>query len=109
MSATYRPNHAGMRRMLTADWMELAMRNHAEGIKLRAEALAPVGSRGDEHAGRYKASFHIRTHVSYSAPGRYGGGRAEAIVYNDAPEAIFVEFGHRGREPFGVLKRAAFG
>jgi hypothetical protein len=28
-------------------------------------------------------------------------------VYNDAPEAIYVEFGHRGNEPYHVLLRAA--
>lgn len=53
----------------------------------------------------YINSFGIRSH-------RNGGAthdRAEAILYNDAPSAIYVEFGHRGKEPFHIMKRAAFG
>jgi hypothetical protein len=81
------------------------MEAHAEEIKLRAEVIAPVyAGRGDKHSGRYKASFHVKSHL-------HGGAtkdRAEAIVYNDAPEAIYVEFGHWGAEPEHILARAAF-
>lgn len=93
--------------MLRAPFMEEAMRRRAELIRIRATAIAPVGSRsdGDRTPGSYKASFHIRSHS-------HGGAtkdRAEAILYNNDPAAVWVEFGHRGREPYGVLKRAAFG
>jgi len=92
--------------MLRADFMERAMRDRAELIRGRAEAMAPVSrDEKDPHRGRYKASFHVRSHSRGGAT----KDRAEAIAYNDAPEAIFVEFGHRGREPFGILKKAAFG
>ena len=107
MTARYNPDHIGMGRMLRAPFMEEAMVRRAEAIRARAIAIAPVGSGsdGDRTPGSYKASFHVRSHS-------HGGAtkdRAEAIVYNDDPAAIFVEFGHRGREPFGVLRRAAFG
>jgi len=106
----YNPDHHGMQEMLNADFMEDAMRQVAEGIKHRAEALAPVGSvrKGDMHPGRYKASFHIRTHKYAGAPGRRGAVRAEAVVYNDSPEALFVEYAHYGVEPYRILARAAF-
>lgn len=109
MTASYNPSHFGVGEMLRADFMQDAMRVVADEIKARAIALAPVGEEAhDDHAGRYKSSFHTRSHISYTAPGRYGGGRAEAVVYNNAPEALYVEYGHFGREPYRVLGRAAF-
>lgn len=101
----FHPDHYGVGEMLRADFMEEAMRVHAEEIKARAIALAPIGQEArDDHPGRYKASFHVRSH-------RRGGAthdRAEAVVYNDAPEALYVEYAHYGREPYRVLARAAF-
>ena len=107
---SYNPDHLGMQKMLNADFMEDAMRRVAEDIKNRAVALSPVGSgrRGDMHPGRYKASWHVRTHKYAGAPGKRGSVRAEAIVYNDSPEALYVEFAHFGQEPYRVLARAAF-
>jgi hypothetical protein len=105
--SSYSPNHAGVSAMLNADWMEDAMRVRAEEIKTRAMAMAPGPSERDIHPGRYKASFHVRSHKYGGVTGR-GGRRAEAIVYNDAPEAIFVEYGHHGREPYHTLANAAF-
>src|SRR5262249_49078398 len=58
--------------------------------------------------GRYRGSFHVRVSAHGGAPGRYGGSRAEAVIYNDAPEAPFVEFASWGAEPYRVLARAAF-
>jgi hypothetical protein len=106
MTAVYHPDHVGVGEMLRADFMERAMKARAELIRARAEAMAPVSqSEKDPHRGRYKASFKIRSHSRGGAT----KDRAEAIVYNDAPEAIFVEFGHRGREPYRTLTKAAFG
>lgn len=106
MTVKFNPDHIGVGRMLRAPFMQEAMVQRAETIRARAVALAPVShDPRDETPGSYKASFHIRSHSRGGAT----KDRAEAIVYNDDPAAIFVEFGHRGREPFGVLRKAAFG
>jgi hypothetical protein len=85
--------------------MQLVVKHYGDKIKNRAEVLAPVGSPAepDEHAGRYKASFSVEVHTRGGAT----HDRAEAIVKNDSPEAVYVEFGDRGREPYHTLLRAA--
>ena len=102
--SSYKPDHEGVGRMLRSDFMERAMVQVAEGIRTRAIAIAPVGRERDKHPGRYKASFHIRSHSRGGAT----KDRAEAILYNDSPEALYVEYGHRGTEPDRVIARAAF-
>jgi len=101
---SYDPDHEGMRRFLNSMGMVNLVEHVAEQIMYRAIAYSPVGDPiMDEHPGRYIASFHVESH-------RFGGAtndRAEAIVYNDSPEAVYVEYGHRGREPYHVLLRAA--
>lgn len=105
MTATFRPDHAGVGRMLRSDFMQAAMLDRAEAIKRRAEAIAPEGNREtDPHSGRYRTSFHTRVHDRGGAT----NDRAEAVVFNDSPEGYWVEFGHRGREPYGTLRNAAF-
>jgi hypothetical protein len=92
----------GMGELLRSEMMLRVVVRRAELIRALAEATAPVGDERDPHRGRYKASFHIRS-------SRRGGAtrdRAEAIVSNDAPEAVFVEWGHYGREPYHTLFRA---
>lgn len=103
MTATFRPDHRGVGEMLRAPFMQDVMRRHAEAIRARAEVTAPVDEKGP-HPGRYKASFHIRV----SARGGATNDRAEAVVYNDSPEAIYVEFASWGAEPYRTLARAAF-
>ena len=107
MTGVYKLDHRGMGEMLRAPFMQEAMRVRAEEIKLRAEVIAPVGdaTKGDKHPGRYKASFHVRVHDRGGAT----KDRAEAVVYNDSPEALYVEYAHYGEEPYRVLARAAFG
>jgi hypothetical protein len=100
----YTPSEIGMREFLNSEILMRVVDRVGEGIMVRAIAMAPVGDPSeDEHPGRYKASFRMRSH-------RFGGAtndRVEAIVYNDSPEAVQVEFGHRGREPYHTLLRAA--
>jgi hypothetical protein len=103
MTAEFRPDHRGVGEMLNSQMMQDGMRAVAEGIKTRAEGTSPVDTRSP-HPGRYRASWHIRVRA-------YGGAtydRAEAVVYNDSPEAPYVEWGHWGREPEHILARAAF-
>jgi hypothetical protein len=104
--AKFTPDSRGIGQMLNSEMMRRGMEVFAEEIRLRAEVIAPVyeGPGRDPHRGRYKASFHVRSHLN----GGVKNDRAEAIVYNDSPEAIYVEFGHRGAEPWHVLARAAF-
>lgn len=100
----YNPDHAGIAEFLRSEGMQRMVASVADRIKDRAEATAPVGEPfEDKHPGRYKASFHVRVH----AHGGATGDRAEAIVYNDSPDAVWVEYGHRGREPYHTLLRAA--
>ena len=100
----YTVHEQGMVDFLNSQMMLDAMTTIAEDIKGEAMARAPVGSvaDGDEHPGLYMSSFHVYAR-------RLGGAksdRAEAIVYNDSPDALWVEFGHHGREPYHVLRRA---
>jgi hypothetical protein len=89
--------------MLNSEEMRFAMEQYANEIKLRAEVIAPVDYKS-KHPGRYKASFHVRSSLHAGAT----NDRAEAVVYNDAPEAFYVEFAHWGAEPEHILQRAAF-
>ena len=104
MSAKYKPDEEGMRRFLNSENMKLLVRHYADNIKERAEEIAPVGSpwEPDEHAGRYKASFVTEVHTH----GGVNRDRAEATVKNDSPEAVYVEYGDHGREPYHTLLRA---
>jgi hypothetical protein len=101
--ADYNPDHAGVARMLQSDMIHGAVLMVAEKIKTYAEAIAPVGNDDDPHRGRYKASFNIRS----THRGGARNDRAEAVVYNDAPEAFYVEWGQAGREPYHTMLRAA--
>jgi len=102
--SSYDPDHMGMREFLNSTGMMHMVEHVADQIMYRAIAISPVGDPVlDEHPGRYLMSFHTRSHHMGGAT----GDRAEAVVYNDAPEAIYVEFGHRGSEPYHVLLRAA--
>jgi hypothetical protein len=106
MTANYNPSYSGIGEMLRADFMQEAMRLQGEEIMLRAIAIAPVGHPPESpHPGRYKASFHVRVHDRGGAT----NDRAEAVVYNDSPEALYVEYANYGQEPYRVLARAAFG
>lgn len=82
-------SYTGIGEMLRSVEMVREMSRRAEKVRDEAIRNAPVGTRRDRHSGRYKASFHLET----TTHGGVKGDRAAAYVYNDAPEAIFVEFG----------------
>lgn len=99
----YTPDHQGFGKFLNSDILKRAVEDVAHAIEAHAIAIAPVGPPTDPHAGRYKASFVVRSHS-------HGGAkkdRAEAIVSNVAPEALYVEYGSAGAEPYHTLLRAA--
>ena len=103
MSTDLKIDHQGVGQMLNADFMERHMLRVADAIRTYAEMIAPVGRAGDPHRGRYKASFHTRSHTHGGAK----NDRAEAICWNDSPEAQWVEWGSAGAEPYHTLLRAA--
>lgn len=94
-----------MDEFLNSAMMLELVKNAAEIIMAKAVSMAPVGTiaEGDTHPGLYISSFKVKTQLF----GGVKGDRAEAIVYNDATDAAWVEFGHYGREPYHVMKRAA--
>jgi hypothetical protein len=103
--SSYTPDHTAIGLWLNSGDMLALVEEVGLDIMARAVAKSPVGTEaeGDDHPGLYISSWKIRTQT-------YGGAthdRAEAIVYNDAPDALYVEFGDYGREPYHVLLRAA--
>jgi hypothetical protein len=92
-------------RLLRTPEMEAEMVRRGEAIMAHAIEHSPV-SDDDTHRGRYKASFHLE-HGREGLPGATVlGDRAWCEVINDSPEALFVEYGRRGHEPYHVLLRA---
>jgi hypothetical protein len=96
-------SYAGLGLMLNAPFMVAEMERRMSNAKDFAEAIAPVGDPAtDKHSGRYLASFHVDS-------GNYGGpsrDRAWAALENDSPEALYVEYGERGAEPYHVMLKA---
>jgi hypothetical protein len=85
--------------------MEAEMVRRGEKVFDLAVARAPVAHEG-QHPGRYKESFHLE-HGAEGMPGAVKlDDRAWCEVYNDAPEALYVEYGDKGAEPYHVLLKA---
>lgn len=89
--------------MLNEPWMVAEMARRMENAKEYAESIAPVGDPAeDTHSGRYRDSFHVES-------GDYGGvhdDRAWAELVNDAPEALYVEYGNQGAEPYHTMLKS---
>lgn len=97
-------SYSGLGAMLNSDFMVAEMARRAAKVRAYGETIAPIYSgRGrDATRGRYKASF---------SDGAFPGGgvhhdRAEGWVENDAPEALYVEYGNKGAEPHHTMYRA---
>ena len=86
--------------------MEAEMVRRGEAVMANAIARAPVGKPPDPHAGRYKESFRLEHGLAGLPGATVLGDRAWCMVINDAPEALFVEYGHRGAEPHHTLLKA---
>jgi hypothetical protein len=89
----------GIGQLLKSDMIRRAMSDRADRVRAEAERIAPVSER-DKHPGRYKRSFGTRVGLNARRT------RVEAVVYNDAPEALHVEKGTRNNNPYHVLTRA---
>lgn len=89
----------GIGQLLRSDMIRKAMEDRANKVRAEAERLAPV-SEHDRHPGRYRRSFHTRVGLNARR------SRVEAVVWNDAPEALHVEKGTRNNNPYHVLTRA---
>jgi hypothetical protein len=105
VTSSYNPDHTGVGAFLESDDLLRVVESVAELIRARAISMAPVGTMAeqDDHPGLYISSFRTKSQRFSGAT----GDRVEAVVYNDAIDAVWVEFGHHGREPFHVLLRAA--
>jgi hypothetical protein len=76
------------------------VREYAERIKATAEAIAPAGK-------DYRESFHV-VDASYVGPASRGGARAESIVFNSDPAALYIEYGTSDTPEHATLRKAAF-
>lgn len=98
----YEGSLEGVRAMLSSEMIGDMLLQRATQIMLRARSIAPVSQDpNDPHPGRYRDSFHVKLEYDRS---RY---RLQAVVYNDSPEALFVEKGTVNNEAYHVLIRAA--
>lgn len=96
-------SYEGLGEMLNSPWMEAEMRRRMENAQALAVSIAPVGDPSeDSHSGRYKDSFSVDSGVH----GGVHSDRAWAELVNDAPEALYVEYGNRGREPYNTMLKA---
>jgi hypothetical protein len=96
----FRWDYRGGGEMLTMPGMQAEMRRRAEKVMREAEATAPVGQ--GRHAGRYKRSFSVSSGIRGQGQSRRAFGR----VTNDAPEALFVEYGSIHNDRYRTLGRA---
>lgn len=90
---TFKSNYAGIHDLLNSREVEAMLLAHMEERKLLAIALAPVG-----WTGRYKTSFVVEAGVKKD--------RVKAVLRNDAPEAMAVEFGAGQTPRHRVLGKA---
>lgn len=104
MPSTVTFSYAGIGEMLRSEWMEADMRERAQRMMDFAVSIAPVyaGKGGDSHRGRYKASFHVTS----TRHGGFRHDRAAGVLTNDAPEAVFAEFGTSRQAAHHVLRRS---
>jgi hypothetical protein len=112
----YMMDRAGMGVLLNSEMLRAPVVSTANRIKDYAQFLAAgliytgeLGFVTTEYERRHQTGMYLS---SFKVKSQRNGGvhndRVEAIVYNDAPSAFWVEFGHHGREPFRIMARASF-
>lgn len=95
-SARYRQNTKGFAKVLTSKQMQDAMKDRAEQVQQRAEAIAP------RDTGDYGSSFRVDVGIREGPK-----PRAVAKVINDDVAAPYVEWGTSKTPRFRVMGRAA--
>lgn len=99
----FRTSYRGVGRVMTAPGMVAEMGRHARTIRVRAQALAPVGHPPEDwHPGLYRSSFTSGAEVQQRRSGR----RAVGYVGNTAPHALAVEYGAQHTPRYRPLGRA---
>lgn len=96
----FKASYRGIGELLKSPEMQAHMLVRAEAAKAFAETEAPVFETGP-HPGRYKAAFHVESGIQH-----HKTERAYAELSNDAPEALFVEFGTRNNAAHHTLTRS---
>ena len=100
MAVRYEPDHEGVGMLMKSGEMQEMLRVVAERGAEYARSIAPVGKPpGDPHPGEYLASFRVET--TPDAPSWHD--RAAALLINDSPHAVYVEW----QDGYHVLARTA--
>jgi hypothetical protein len=94
---------AAVGELLRTPDMEADMVRRMEAVMAQAIAQAPVGGGDDPHRGRYKESFRLHHGLSGMPGARVLSDRAWATVENDAPEALFIEYGNKNIQRYHTL------
>lgn len=97
--AEWTTDHVGMRTMLKSPGITAKLLEVGNSIAAHARSIAPVGVDPDEHPGMYRDSFGVRSEPRPD--------RAQVLVFNSAPHAVYVEYGTSSTEAHHTLARAA--
>jgi hypothetical protein len=90
---TYKPDYAGLGKLMNGPEMQAMLRRVAEKGVPFARSISPVDT------GEYEASFTVETR----SHGGIHGDRAEAKIVNSSPHAARVEW----QDGYHVLNRTA--
>lgn len=99
-------DYAAVGELLRTPEMEAEMVRRMANVMELAISRAPVGKGNDPHRIRYKESFHLSHGLSGMPGATTLADRAWAMVENDAPSAVWVEYGRKGDEPYHILLNA---
>ncbi|MCX5176713.1 HK97 gp10 family phage protein [Streptomyces virginiae] len=105
MAARFKMSTRGVGQLLNSPMVAGEMLRRAQVIEGVAEAISPVGGRGDPHPGEYKRSWYSR--LERRAVGRSRKKRPVGVVGNTAYWARWVEWGTDKVPAHHVLLRAA--
>jgi hypothetical protein len=92
--------------LLRTPEMEAEMVRRMANVMELAISRAPYAPSSDPHHVHYRDSFHL-SHGRMGMPGAHTlNDRAWAMVENDAPDAIFIEYGNKHIARMHILLNA---